>query len=319
MIRDDIAIERLDLLRDAERATDRSQQTSIGWSGIGSDCTRQVWNYAHDVPKVNDRQRILAALRGHAVHEYIGPAFANTGWQVEAPVTYRGIPGHVDLFRDGVVEDIKTCDSDKARAMELYGPQQAWRVQVHGYAAGLVEQGHTVHTVRITAYSIDSSEKVVVWEEPFDRTVADDYVDRFERLAEQADAPAPAKDPEFCANWCPFYDAMLDRGGCPSRLLGDDEPVLDDPELVAAVHDMREAREDAKKANERKQAAAAALAGVRGVVGDLLVRTVVRAGSETVDVAALDLESYEAIIGPVPRKVSGGSSYVSISKARRAK
>lgn len=319
MIRDDIGVERLDLLRQAEAATDRSQQVGIGWSGIGSDCARQVWSHAHGVPKVNDRQRILAALRGHAVHEYVGPAFLDSGWQVETPVEYRGIPGHVDLYRDGVVEDIKTCDADKARAMELYGPQQAWRVQVHGYAAGLVEQGHAVHTVRIVAYAIDSSEKVVVWEESFDRAVADEFVDRYERLAEQAEPPLPAKEPEFCQNWCGFYDAMLDKGGCPSRLLGDTDVELADPILVSAVHDMREAREDAKKAADRKAAAASVLHGQRGVVDGLLVRTVVREGSASVDVAALDLDAYEAIVGPVPMKTSGGSSYVSISKARRSK
>jgi hypothetical protein len=107
--------------------------------------------------------------------------------------------------------------------------------------------------------------------------------------------------------------------GCPSRLLGDADPDLTEPEQIAAVHDMREAREDAKKAAERKAAAAAVLAGVRGVADGFLVKTVVRSGSESVDVDAVDWDAYEAIVGPVPKKVSGGSSYVSISKARRAK
>jgi hypothetical protein len=315
----DLEQERLQLLRNWSAQQARSQQTTLGRSEIGHDCTRYVWNALHDVPAVNRNQHVLASLRGTAFHTLLEDILGPAGWSTEVYIDGDGMPGRVDLLRDGVVEDSKTGDGDKARALRGYGPNRQRRWQVHLYGKALEDAGHPVHTVRITMYALDSSDEIAMWQEPYSREVAEEALAYRDRIAEQDEAPLPGKDMDWCSKFCKFYDESMTEGGCPSRLLGDADPDLTEPEQIAAVHDMREAREDAKKAAERKAAAAAVLAGVRGVADGFLVKTVVRSGSESVDVDAVDWDAYEAIVGPVPKKVSGGSSYVSISKARRAK
>jgi hypothetical protein len=311
--------ERLQLLREWSANQARSKQTTLGRSEIGHDCTRYVWNATHGVPAVNPDQHVLASMRGTAFHTLLEGILGPAGWSTEVYIEGDGMPGRVDLLRDGTVEDSKTGDADKARALRSYGPNRQRRWQVHLYGKALEDAGHEVHTVRITLYALDSSDEIAMWQEPYSREVAEEALAYRDRIATQEEPPAPGKDPEWCSKFCKFYDAMLDKGGCPSRLLGDDVPELTDPELVAAVNDMRDAREGAKKAAERKAAASSVLYGLRGTVGEFQVRTVQREGSTSVDVDAVDWDAYEAIVGAVPYKTSSGSSYVSISRAKRAK
>ena len=315
MIRDDIAAERLALLREHEDALPRSQQESIGWSSVASDCRRETWSRLHGVPQVNrPNMRTLASLRGHAVHAYVEPAFVAAGWETELPVEYAGIPGNVDLYRDGVVEDTKTGDGDKVRSLRLYGPSRAWRVQVQGYARAIADSGRPVHTVRITAYAVDSSEEVVTWEEPYDPQVAEDAVADLAVLAEQDEPPRFGKDPSYCQHWCPFYDPDGTQGGCPSWGIRD-LPELDDERQRQAVLDLAELADLAK----RKAAAKTVLDGVTGTVDGWTVRQASRRGSTTVDVAALDREGYELLVGPWPERQGAPSSWVEVKQTRKAK
>jgi hypothetical protein len=309
--------ERLAELRDWLGQRARSQQTALGWSGVGSDCERQTWNTLHGVPKVNDQQRVLASMRGIAVHEFLAPFFAERGWQIETEVEFAGIPGSVDLLRDGVVEDIKTGSADKVRALRTYGPDRSWRWQVQGYARSLVEKGYDVHTVRIVAYAYDSSEEVGAWEEPYDPSVSDEALAHVADLAGRDEPPAPGKDASFCKDWCSFYDEFMDKGGCPSRTLGANLVELEDTVLRSAASDLRTARDDVKAATERKKAAEAVLSGVTGLVDGYAVTQVTVQPSEVPDDEAIR-EAYGFIVGDLPMKERNGYSYVSIRKARKS-
>src|SRR6185312_5827678 len=210
----------------------------------------------HAAPETNTETHVLASVRGTAVHTHLEPLLESLGYEVESEVEYAGILGHVDAFRDGVVEDTKSCLASKARALRMYGPSEGWRIQVQGYARAKAEKGIPVHTVRIVAYAIDSSEELVVWEEPYDPDIAERAVGRVDALAAQDDPPEPGMDASWCESFCTFY------GACPGRQPSDTLPELDDPVLAAAVADLRAAREDVKAATERKKAAEETLRGV---------------------------------------------------------
>lgn len=318
MNRPDLAAERLGELREWLGKRERSLQTELGWSGVGSDCDRQTWNVLHGVPKVNDRQRVLAGMRGIAVHEFLAPFFAERGWQIETEVEWGGIPGSVDLLRDGVVEDIKTGSADKVRSLALYGPTRGWRWQVQGYARALAEKGHDVRTVRIVAYAYDSSEEVAAWEEPYLPEVSDEALAHVAELADREDAPAPGKDADFCRNWCSFFDETMSKGGCPSRTLGSRLVELEDPVLRQAAVALRQARDEAKAATERKKAAESVLDGASGLVDGYAVTQVTVAPSEVPDDEAIR-EAHRFVIGELPTREKAGYSYVSVRKARAAK
>ena len=318
MIRDDLAEEMYLGIREYEAGTERSRQTALGWSGVGTDCDRQLWSTLHKAPRPNaDNVRILAALRGHAVHAYLGPLLERWGWTVEAEVEWAGIPGHVDAHRGSVAMDLKTSTADKVRALRLHGPERGWRVQVQGYARALVEKGHPIDTVRILALATDSSEERVVWEAPFDAQVSDDAVEHVAEMADMDDPPRPGKDEAFCRDWCVFYGP--DSGGCPSMLAGAALAELDDPALRSAVLDHVEAKAARDAADKRVKAAAALLEGQWGTVDGWTVRQASRKGSTTVDVGALDREGYELLVGPWPERQGAPSSWVEVRPTRKAK
>jgi len=313
VIRDDIAAERLADLREWASTSQRSQQSELGWSEIGHSCSRYVWNRLHGVPSPNlTKQHVLAALRGTGVHAELEPFLETLGYQVEFEVEYGGIPGHVDAYRDGVVEDTKSALAEKVRSLRLHGPSQAWRTQVHGYARALAEKGHDVHTVRIVAYAIDSSDEITVWEEPYNPEIAERAVARVLELAEQTDPPEPGMDVSWCEKFCRFHG----EGGCTGRTVGDGLPELDDPAVLAAVEGLREARADVKEANERKKAAEHALAGVAGIADGFAVTQVTVAPSEVPDDERIR-DAYRFVIDDeLPTKTKSGYSYVSVRKAR---
>jgi hypothetical protein len=166
--------ERLQLLREWSANQARSKQTTLGRSEIGHDCTRYVWNATHGVPAVNPDQHVLASMRGTAFHTLLEGILGPAGWSTEVYIEGDGMPGRVDLLRDGTVEDSKTGDADKARALRSYGPNRQRRWQVHLYGKALEDAGHEVHTVRITLYALDSSDEIAMWQEPYSREVAEE-------------------------------------------------------------------------------------------------------------------------------------------------
>ncbi len=164
---------------------------------------------------------------------------------------------------------------------------------------------------------MDSSEAVVVWEEPFDQSIADEALARVAEMRDLEQPPAPGKDASWCERFCKFFDPSMDQGGCPSRTLGANLVELDDPVLRQAAQDLRAARDDVKAAQERKKAAETALGGVTGLVDGYAVTQVSVQPTEVPDDEAIR-EGFQFVIGDLPTKTKAGYSYVSIRKARKS-
>lgn len=304
--------ERLQLLREWSATSARSQQSALGWSETGHDCRRYVWNRLHDVPSPNaTHQHVLAALRGTGTHAALEPFLESLGYEVEKAVEYAGIPGHCDAYRDGVVEDTKSALVEKVRALRLYGPSAAWRAQVQGYARALAEKGHEVHTVRIVAYAIDSSDEIAIWQEPYDPESADESVESVILLASRETPPEPGMDASWCEKWCRFFG----EGGCPGRDPDSDLVELDDPVVVSAVADLVAARADMDEAKKRKEAAQSVLDGVVGTAHGYAVTQVTRRPSMVPDDDQVR-KLWETLNGVLPMKERAGSSYVSVRRQR---
>jgi hypothetical protein len=121
----------------------------------------------------------------------------------------RGCPATSTVYDtfEGVVEDHKTKDGGGVYALRRYGPSRAYRWQLHLYGRGLELQGYEVKTVRIVAYAIDSSDDVAVWQEPYDRQIAQDALDHLARHTDLEDPPGPQKDAQdWCAKFCQYHD-----------------------------------------------------------------------------------------------------------------
>lgn len=314
MNRPDLAQERLEDLRAYLATSERSQQAELGMSELGHECPRYIWSVLHHVPTVNTSQHVLAAMRGTGVHKVLEPYLESRGWTVEAEVEYGGVPGHVDAYRDGIVEDEKSALTSKVRALAEYGPSKAWRYQLHTYARALNEKGEPIHTVRIVAYAIDSSDEITVWEEPYSPEIADEAVSNALRIAALDDPPAPGMDLSWCERFCKFYDATGERG-CPSRASGSRLVELEDSVLRQAAVDLRAARDEVKDATQRKKAAEAVLEGVNGLSDGYAITQVTVQASEVPDDEAIR-SGYAFVLGELPTREKAGYSYVSVRKAR---
>ena len=109
------------------------------------------------------------------------------------------------------------------------------RIQVHGYAAGLVEAGTLPEdcTVGLLVVPVDGSfADWWAYEEPFDRALADEGADRLEWVRERmaAGETLPKDQPyAWCESWCEFFS--LCRGGDDPKAAAE----ITDPEAAAAV------------------------------------------------------------------------------------
>lgn len=301
-----VAAERLAMLRRFSAGMARSQQSTVGWSEIGQDCTAALWHRLHGGTVTNTDTHVLASLRGTGVHSIIEQSFRQedpTGerYLIEHPVEVDGVPGHVDCYdkQEHVVEDAKSKDGAGVQSLRLYGPSRAYRWQIHGYGRGLELQGFTPKLVRITAYAIDSSDDVAVWQEPYDPAVAQEALDHRARHAEMVLPPKPQKDAAgWCSKFCQFWDPSGEVG-CPGLTSVKDAPEITDPKVIAAMQEYDSIRDEKK----RKDAAKAAFEGAEGRAGSLLLSWV---GGKPGTKDEIDTEqlvaAFEMFVGPVPRR-----------------
>lgn len=209
----------LDELKGAVRAYDaarpRSSQVQIGWSEVGGCRSYLSFRLKGEWPA--DSTDGWAAARGSAIHALLGEAL--TGWpgvHTELTTSYRGIPGHADLvvIKDNSVWDFKTTSLRNSKYWRR-NSDSLWekRVQVAGYAAGLIEDGLLDGALPVIAglIVVPVDGQFGDWwihEEPFDRSVADWGADRLleVRARMQGTRLMPRDRPEsFCRSWCPFY------------------------------------------------------------------------------------------------------------------
>lgn len=212
-------------------ATDaRSLQRSIGSSQIGKSCDKQLAYMLRGTPPTNagaTRGR-LRRLIGTGTHLALAEVFRRLDhgsgtFLVEQPVSYRGVPGTADLvLRAGsTVIDWKTAKRAKIARIRREGVPRHYQVQVQMYAAALVEAGEDIRRVAVVYIPIDNEnnedlEQVYVWTHPVDRRIADDAVERLERIAHERIEDVKAKPDRLCA-YCDHYQPGSTNlaVGCP--------------------------------------------------------------------------------------------------------
>ncbi len=258
-------------VRDHDASRPRSQQASVGWSEVGG--CRAALGFRLDGAWESDETDTWAAQRGTAIHAYLEAILAGPDCRVEIDTTYRGIPGHADFVDATSVTDAKTTSLANSKLWasdhSLLRPK---RIQVHGYAAGLVDAGELPGdcTVRLLVVPVDGTfADWWAYEEPFDRSLADEGADRLEWVRDRMarNEPLPRDKPyAWCASWCSFFSLCRDAGQA------DGEPITD-PELAAAVAAYGEAGARWSAADKDKKRLAPMIRGLRGIAGDWRVST----------------------------------------------
>ena len=305
-------------VRDHDAARPRSLQRAVGWSEVGG--CRAALGFRLDGAFTTDDTDTWAAQRGTAIHEYLGPVLDGPGVRIEVETTYRGIPGHADIVEPDAVIDIKTTvlANSKLWAADhrLLRPK---RIQAHGYAAGLVDAGELPAdcTVRLLVVPVDGTfADWWAYEEPFDRSLADEGAERLawvrERMAAGDSLP---KDMPYawCESYCQFFSLCRDFTAKHEA-----EPITD-PELASAVARYGEINSIVGPLGKEKKSLAPLIRGLRGTAGDWRVST----GDPGEEGEALDeaavYADYAALGKPVPMTTKPGSApRLTVTKIKKA-
>jgi hypothetical protein len=190
----------------------RSLQARLGASEIGQRCERRISYRIAGTPVVNHPDP-LRALLGTGFHAAMAEGFRRLDggmnrYLVEERVEYRGIPGQVDLF-DRVQRwliDYKTTTLQNLRRYARNGVSPNYAVQAQIYAQGLIAAGEDVQTVALVFIPREAKTvgDIWCWSRPVDRSIADDAIDRYERIADKTARLGPAAVPAWPSNLCAY-------------------------------------------------------------------------------------------------------------------
>lgn len=253
--------------RDFDAARPRSLQVEPGWSEVGG--CRAALGYRLDGAWATDETDTWGAQRGSAIHAYLEEVIAGPGVRTEIDTIYRGIPGHADVVTDTAVWDWKTTSLASSRLWASdHSLLRQKRVQINGYAAGLVDAGELPEdcTVGLIIVPVDGTfADWWAWEEPFDRSLADEGADRLDEVRAMlaTGEPLPKDKPlNWCNSWCPFVTLCR----------GQDDPAaaeeITDPELTAAIAKYGETAQQIGRLYKDKDKLADMIRGLRGTAGD---------------------------------------------------
>lgn len=206
-----------DLLLEWDARRPRSQQTTFGMSELG-DCRRRAGYRLAGVQPTN-RGGSVQAVMGTSVHEAIAKVLREMQAEglipadalIEHEVTFAGIVGHLDLFIEPDLTDTKTTSSRWLAKLKTNGPTRPNLWQIHGYAAALIAEGHSVRRVIIDYLARDTGEQWR-WTGEFDkRHVKDALAWVGEVRGTDLDDLPRDHDPDgpFCQH-CPFFDLCWD-------------------------------------------------------------------------------------------------------------
>lgn len=304
-------------VRDFDASRPRSQQVSVGWSEVGG--CRAAIGFRLDGTWPSDETDSWGAQRGTAIHEYLQGILGDPGVRIEVDTIYRGIPGHADIVEPDAVTDIKTTKLANSKLWaEDHSLLRPKRIQAQGYAAGLVDAGELPEDakVRLLVVPVDGTfADWWVWEEPFDRALADEGADRLEEVRGllAAGEHLPKDKPyTYCETWCEFFSLCRSPGEATGE-------VITDPETVAAVAKYAEARDRESAAKKEKERLASLVRGLNGVAGNWRVSM----GQPGEDKEVLDefriRSEYEASGRPLPVTTKPGSSpRLSVTRVKSA-
>ena len=182
----DIARELRDLISAEILGAERSLQTQIGPSQLGTTCTRCLVHGLAETPRANAEASLYCGI-GTAVHEWLecllvrdelrradhlGALHTQPRWHTErrivvGAITHPTRPGErmvlsgtADLYVDGTVVDFKTAGRDKAREIKDGRAPVIYTRQVQLYGLGYELAGYPVREVMILAIPRTGREKL---------------------------------------------------------------------------------------------------------------------------------------------------------------
>lgn len=212
-----------------DSSDNRSAQKTLGPSEAGSPCDRQIAMKLLGIEPVNP-QESWAPFVGTAVHEELARMFEWANGQgsgrfvTEMSVSF-GSPnvprGTLDLL-DRVlymVDDHKLMGRWSLEQLRKEGPSETYRKQLQIYGLGAELAGEVVREVALIAWPRQEStlNKLFVHVEPYDRRIAQEALDRVERIAQEVQSktgPGTPRQPMTVAQsfemaddckWCPFH------------------------------------------------------------------------------------------------------------------
>lgn len=235
-----------DVVTWAQDKSDRSQQVALGCSEIGDDCQRRIAMTMVGLRRVNYTPDPWPSTVGTAIHTWLSDAInayqlfhGNQGWLSELEIMASDwLPGHVDLYRNGVVLDLKNPSRTNHRKMAKEGIGDRYLMQIMGYGKGVKRSGRKVERVGILSIPRDGNLSEL-WCKTFefDEALIDSKIAEIETLADTVVALDVMEKPENWAKiaptpsrmcgWCPHYDPALPApglNGCPGRL---DDPIAE--------------------------------------------------------------------------------------------
>ena len=307
------------LVKDWDAARPRSSQAEVGWSEVGG--CRSALGFRVRGDWESDEPDGWGAARGTAIHGLMEEVLrGRPGVRTEATTSYRGIPGHADLI---VIDETSVTDhkTTKLANSQLWKQKPSAlrqkRIQAQGYAAGLIDAGELPETatVRLLVIPVDGTyDDWWAWEEPFDRSLADEGADRLEWVRDRVAAgePLPKDEPyRFCADWCRWF-SMCRSGDDPEA-----PEEITDPELVAAVAAYGEAAQQVTALGKEKDRLASLIRGLRGTADGWRI-SMTREGEKK---SVLDEEwiraDYTARGEPVPEMlVPGAASRLNVTRIK---
>jgi hypothetical protein len=283
----DLAAQVYAAIQHASNESERSQQSTdfrIGMSDLGF-CSEKVRRMVAGIPEpVTDK---LAAFIGTAIGDHVEQAclaiWPHAIRQPAVAVTLHGdggdyvVTGHPDLVLpdEGIVVDFKTHRG--LAVPRRTGPSRQQQYQRHGYALGAWEAGlfgdldlSDVQVANVWVDRAADDHEVYAHMEPYDQRVIDEaamWLDdvAYAYLHDQEARKEPAR--EVCAKACGHF--------ADCRLYDTDvQGLLTDDTILASVDMYREAATMEKQARRLKDQAKAALTGVTGSTGKVMVRWV---------------------------------------------
>lgn len=223
-------------------ADNRSAQTTLGPSEIGTPCDRRLAMALMGIPPVNPGGDGWAAFVGTCGHVGMGEmmTFADAGtgrYAVEMPV-FLGIPtvprGTTDLLdrRDGTVVDWKFMGAYSLKKFKLEGPSQTYRIQAHVYGYGAERGGEKVKNVAVVGLprAGSSLDEMHVWTEKYDKKIAIDALNRVERIAAEiarmsGEATVSDDGPTSPMGAAQSFETADECRYCPFHLKNDKEMI----------------------------------------------------------------------------------------------
>lgn len=236
-LRDDL----IEMIKWADRNSERSRQTELGVSELG-ECLRRVGYRAAGVATVAAPGDPWPAIVGTAIHAWLEAAMqayerdhAIGRWHTEMTVyPADDLKGHTDLYdaKTFTVVDYKSKGTEEMREIRKGAPPaEAALRQIYLYALGHVRAGRRVDKVALVYLPRGGwLEGMYVWSGPFDQAAAEAAVDSYIKVQRGIRYYTVTEQPENWAKFpfavtrgcghCPWYNPSLDTAsnlGCPAK------------------------------------------------------------------------------------------------------